>query len=121
MDDEEYDNIVNYLSAKTCPSSFTKNQKKTLRRKCKNFCWDEKQCNLWYVKHGKRRLVIKGKQQKLRVLEECHLSEFGGHVGRDNTARKINDRYYWPDYYKDIVSMVNQRTQLFVFIYSFID
>jgi len=52
--------------------------------------------------------VIKGKKQKERVLEEYHLAEFGGHVGRDNTFRKVKDRYFWPNCYNDIKSMVSK-------------
>ena len=40
-------------------------------------------------------------EEKARVFEECHSAPFSGHAGRDNTLRKIKERFYWPDYYKD--------------------
>ena len=47
-----------------------------------------------------RRLVIT-EEEKARVFEECHSAPFTGHAGRDNTLRKIKERFYWPDNYKD--------------------
>ena len=58
-------------------------------------------------KHCMKRLVIK-EDEKSRVFEECHSADFSGHAGRDNTIRKIKQRYYWPDYYKDTVEMVRR-------------
>ena len=52
-----------------------------------------------------RRLVIT-EEEKARVFEECHSAPFSGHAGRDNTLRKIKERFYWPDYYKDTIEMV---------------
>ena len=40
------------------------------------------------------RLVIK-EEEKLRVFQACHSSDFGGYAGRDNTIQKIKDRYNW--------------------------
>ena len=38
-----------------------------------------------------------------RVFLECHLTA-GGHKG---TIAKIKERYYWPNYYKEIEERVN--------------
>ena len=46
---------------------------------------------------------------KARVFEECH----SVHAGRDNTLRKIKERFYWPDYYKDTMEMVSYKFYLF--------
>ena len=35
-----------------------------------------------------------------------------GHAGRDNTLRKIKERFYWPDY-KDTMEMVSYKFYLF--------
>ena len=51
-----------------------------------------------------RRLVIT-EEEKARVFEECHSAPFSRHAGRDNTLRKIKERFYWPDYYKDTMEM----------------
>ena len=56
------------------------------------------------------RLVIK-KEEKLRVFQACHSSDFG----RDNTIQKIKDRYNWSQYYKDTVKMV-RRSKLLLYV-----
>ena len=33
--------------------------------------------------------------QKSRVFEQCHFADFSDHAGRDNTIRKVKQRYYW--------------------------
>ena len=40
------------------------------------------------------RLVIT-EEEKARVFKECHSA----------TLRKIEERFYWPDYYKDTMEM----------------
>ena len=67
---------------------------------------DEGRPILWFTGNCKKLLVIKGEQEKNRVFMECHASKYGGHVGRDNTIKKIRERYFWPEYYKDTISMV---------------
>ena len=59
-----------------------------------------------------RRLVIT-EEEKARVFEECHSAPFSGHAGRDNTLRKIEERFYWPDYYKNTMEMVSYKLYLF--------
>ena len=53
-----------------------------------------------------RQLVIT-EEEKARVFEECHSAPFSGHTSCDNTLRKIKERFYWPDYYKDTMEMVS--------------
>lgn len=60
------------------------------------------------------RLVIK-EEEKLRVFQACHSSDFGGYAGRDNTIQKIKDRYNWSQYYKDTVKMV-RRNKLLLYV-----
>ena len=45
--------------------------------------------------------MIKGDEEKERVFQECHLNA-GGHKGRDATIGKVKERYYWPNYYKEV-------------------
>ena len=89
---------------------FTKQDKTILRKFAKKFEYDSKLESLFYVAKEKdgtalRRLVI-AEEDKARVFEECHSAPFSGHAGRDNTLRKIKERFYWPDYYKDTIEMV---------------
>ena len=76
------------------------------------------------------KLVIKTREERLRILENCHsgtggktvynvvrksvishhgmylfssiLIYKGGHFGRDKTYEKIASRFYWPQLYNDV-------------------
>ena len=109
MDSAKYTNLFRYLKNKVYPGGFTKQDKTILRKFAKKFEYDSKLESLFYVAKEKdgtalRRLVI-AEEDKAR-FEECHSAPFSGHAGRDNTLRKIKERFYWPDYYKDTIEMV---------------
>ena len=113
MDLSRYDEIEKYLRENRYPDGFSKQQKGILRRSCKRFQVDSESNVLYYLdkeKDGtvKKRVVVRGEEEKLRVFCERHYSNYGGHVGRDNTVSKIKDRYYWPEYYKDTIEMVSE-------------
>ena len=40
-------------------------------------------------------------------------ASFSGHAGCDNTLRKIKERFYWLDYFKDTMEMVSYKFYLF--------
>ena len=56
--------------------------------------------------------LLSPEEEKARVFEECHSTPFSGHVGRDNTIRKIKEWFYWPDYYKETIEMVSYKYYL---------
>ena len=96
--------------------------RKALQKFAKKFEYDSKLESLFYVAKEKdgtalRRLVITEEEKAIRVFKECHSAPFSGHAGRDNTLRKIKDRFYWPDYYKDqlkdTMEMVSYKCYLF--------
>ena len=112
MDSAKYRNILEYVKSQNYPAGFSKNQKLILRKFCKNFEYDDQADCLFYIDNRRdgstlKRLVIK-EDEKSRVFEECHSADFSGHAGIDNSIRKIKQRYYWPDYYKDTVEMVRR-------------
>ena len=116
MDSTKYENIVRYLRDGEYPTGSSKQEKSVLRRCTKKFTPNAESSNLFYLDKGQNgstfmRLVIK-EEEKLRVFQECHSSDFGGHAGRDNTIQKIKDRYYWPQYYNDTVEMVRKNKLL---------
>ena len=110
MDSTKYRNVLEYVKSQAYPPGFTKQEKLVLRKFCKKFEYDQQKDSLFYMDKQKdgstlKRLVIK-EDEKSRIFEECHSADFSGHAGRDNTLKKVKQRYYWPDYYKDTVEMV---------------
>lgn len=108
MDDEQYAAICGYLERGVYPDGFSKSQKFVLRRSCKGYKLLK---DTLYYKDQKadgtdfERLVIK-RNEADRVFQECHLTA-GGHRGRDATVGKIKERYYWPNFYKEIEEKVS--------------
>ena len=47
------------------------------------------------------------------MLMGCHASNY---VGRDNTMKKICERFFWPEYYEDTISRI-MRLEYFYFTY----
>ena len=117
MASAKYRNLFQYLKKRAYPEGFTKQDKTTLRKFAKKFEYDSKLESLFCVAKEKdstalRRLVIT-EEEKARVFKECHSAPFSGHVVRDNTLRKIKERFYWSDYSKDTMEMVSYKLYLF--------
>ena len=107
METEQYAAIVNYLEKRVYPDGLTKGQKYVLRRAAKNYKIENGKLYYCDIKRDGtmlNRLVLK-KNETERVFLECHLTA-GGHKGRDATTEKIRERYYWPNYYKEIEEKV---------------
>ena len=46
--------------------------------------------------HGTRVYLPNDLALQTRVLQECHDSPLGGHLGRDKTMEQVKRRFYWP-------------------------
>lgn len=45
------------------------------------------------------------------VLQLPHTIPLAGHMGRDNTAKRIQQRYYWPTLFKDVADFYKKCPQ----------
>ena len=72
-----------------------------IRKKARDFC--VKDDRLYYKGD---RLVVLSKEERTRVLNECHSSDTAGHFSIKKTVDKVKQRYYWPGQYCDIVKLV---------------
>ena len=52
-------------------------------------------------------------RKRKRMSSKSATAPFSGHAGRDNTLRKIKERFYWPDYYKDTMEMASLLIMVF--------
>ena len=93
-------NIVNYLVASVFPPLASKSQRDKLKSDAKYYMWDDpylwKLCNDQVI----RRCIPDHEIES--VLQFCHSSPVGGHLGAQRTARKVLDSgLYWPTIFKD--------------------
>ena len=52
----------------------------------------------------KPRLVVSEEKEQLRLIQNVHDQ---AHLGRDKTLSQLNERYYWPEMYKQICTYVS--------------
>ena len=110
MNEQKYDELKSYLTNGRYRDGASKSDKYVLRRMAKNFEYDPVKTVIYHVdkKDKKKRILIRGDEEKNRIFKERHDSPFGGHAGRDNTIFKIKERYYWPGFYAETTEMVRQ-------------
>ena len=52
--------------------------------------------------------VVTSAETKSKILEACHNDRVGGcHFGRDKTAFKVSQRYYWKKINSDVDDLVS--------------
>ncbi len=93
-------NIVNYLVASVFPPLASKAQNDKIKSDAKHYIWDDPY--LWKLCSDQviRRCIPDHEIDS--VLQFCHSSTPGGHLGIQRTARKVLDcGFYWPTIFKD--------------------
>lgn len=104
MEENEYNQILNYIQNNEYPDDASDNLKRKIRNRVKDFSL--KNDNLYYVKENDEKLVIT-KDKKHSILKLCHVFN-GCHLGRNKTVNKISERYYWVGIVKDVSEYVKQ-------------
>lgn len=111
MDEQEFEEILTYLSKNKYPESIkSKDSRSNWRKKCRPFlcCKDELYYN--HKKYGAL-LAVKGVKDKNRVIEKCHIQADGKHHGINRTLKKISTNYYWKTIAKDVHNYVKMVCQ----------
>ncbi|XP_021773987.1 uncharacterized protein LOC110737949 [Chenopodium quinoa] len=82
-----YADLVNFLACGEFPPSFSKNQKKKLKREARHYLWDEPILYKREVDGLLWRCVPN--EEVPSVLNMCHSDPSGGHMGVSKTATKV--------------------------------
>ena len=93
-------NIVNYLVASIFPPLASKAQCDKLKSDAKYYIWNDPY--LWKMCSDQvtKRCILNHEIDS--VLQFCHSSAFGGHLGTQRITRKVlNCGFYWPTILKD--------------------
>ena len=105
-----------YLQSGCYPQDASKNVKHGLRKRAKYFVLQGG--HLHYIggeKKMKPRLVVSEEKEQLRLIQNVHDQ---AHLGRDKTLSQLNERYYWPEMYKQICTYVSLVIMVIVLIFS---
>ncbi|XP_021722841.1 uncharacterized protein LOC110690323 [Chenopodium quinoa] len=92
--------LVKFLACGAFPPSFSKNQRKKLKRKAIHYLWDDpilyKQGANGFLRH------CIPNEEVPSVLKMCHSDPSGGHMGVSKTATKVlQSGLWWPHILKD--------------------
>lgn len=106
--------IEDYLLNGVYPPSFSKNEKCSLRRRCRNNFKLEDGILMYQSRNRNStseetwRICVRTVKEKMRVLRSCHAGMEGGHLGRDKTIEKICSRFFWKNMTDDIKNYVKR-------------
>ena len=112
-DNTTYSEIFNYIVHDQFPGAYCKKSKHQLRKRAKFF--KHNAGRLYYVGGRKdlstgtgqgklMRLFVIDKVERKRIISTIHDK---AHFGRDKTIAQINNKYYWPDMYKEVCAYVS--------------
>lgn len=94
-----------YLNSGVYPGGATKQEKHGLRKRSRFFIEDAG--HLHYVGgkvKKKPRLVVESGDEQVKLIKTIHEA---AHLGRDKILSQLNDRYYWPEMYKQVCAYVS--------------
>ncbi|XP_070054496.1 uncharacterized protein [Nicotiana tomentosiformis] len=100
-------NLANYLASGIVPNEFSSNQRKKLKPDCLDYYLDEPYL-FRICTDGVIRQCVPEEEQR-EILEACHSSPYGGHLGGARMATKVlSCGFYWPTLYKDASDLIKR-------------
>lgn len=98
--------IRDYLTSGVYPEGFDKPAKHGLRKRSKFFVVDAGHLHYIGGKVKKKpRLVVENEDDQVKLIKEIHEA---AHLGRDKILSQLNERYYWPEMYKQVCAYVSK-------------
>lgn len=111
MDEQEFDEILTYLSKSKYPDGIkSKDSRSNWRKKCRPFTYCKDKLFYNHRKYGAL-LAVKGVKEKKRILESSHLQSDGRHHGINRTLKNISNNFYWKTIAKDVHNYVKEKCQ----------
>ncbi|KAK8728040.1 hypothetical protein OTU49_009357 [Cherax quadricarinatus] len=102
MDEQEFDEILTYLSKSKYPENIkSKDSRSNWRKKCRPFTYCKDQLYYNHKKYGALE-AVRGVKDKRKIIESSHLQPDGRHHGINRTLKKISTNYYWKTIAKDV-------------------
>ncbi|XP_070039590.1 uncharacterized protein [Nicotiana tomentosiformis] len=99
--------LANFLVSGIISEEFTSNQRKKIKRDCKDYYWDEPYLFRICTDGVNKRCVPE--EEHSDILGACHSSPYGGHHGGARTTAKVlSCGFYWPNLYIDATELVGR-------------
>ena len=104
MNEQLYENLVQYLDMLTFPAGLDEMEKKKIKKISVQFVIKN---NLLFKNiKGELKRVIKEDQVE-SVLYNLHQDLNAAHLGIDAVFEKVRERYFWPQIFEDVRKYVN--------------
>ena len=107
MDNQQYYNLLHYLTSQQYPDTFSTEQQLQLQKQAKNFNVHH---NLLYKidkKKPENYIKLIRKEELSAILYMFHNDPTAAHASKKKMIEKIKTRYYWPQIFEDIREYVS--------------
>ena len=99
MNDQQYNNLLYYLTTNLFPESLTISQREQLQKQARFF---EEQHNLLYKNKNNIRVRVIRTWKMEPVLYMFHNDPTAAYTSKERMMEKMKKRYYWPQMFENI-------------------
>ena len=99
MNDQQYNNLLYYLTTNLFPENLTISQREQLQKQARFF---EEQHNLLYKNKNNIRVRVIRTWEMEPVLYMFHNDPTAAHASKERMMEKMKKRYYWPQMFENI-------------------